>query len=325
MLIIYGNNIFLHVQIYVAMTLQQLEYIIAVDTYRHFVKAAEACGVTQPTLSSMIRKFEEELDVVIFDRNSHPVKPTIAGEEVLRQARMVVYHAKQLQETSLSEKKKASGNIHIGITPTIAPYIIPKLFHCVNDHPDITMQASELHRNVLIDKLKNAELDMVIMSCPHGVEGLLSVPLYKEKFFAYVSPSDPLYQQESICSRTMPSERLWALKQEISFQLQVSEFCDQESKRSLLYESGSIATLLHIVNENEGFTIIPELHIPMIREEHRRNLRPLVDPIPVRNVSLFIRSDYVREALVNFVVDAIKTIVPVHMIEERLLKYPVRL
>lgn len=307
------------------MTLQQLEYIIAVDNYRHFVKAADSCGITQPTLSSMIRKLEEELDVVIFDRNSHPVRPTIAGEEVLRQARMVVYHAKQLQETSLSEKKRASGNIHIGITPTIAPYIIPKLFHRVNDNPDITMQASELHRNVLIDKLKNAELDMAIMSCPHEVEGLLSVPLYREKFFAYVSPSDPLYDQESICSRTMPSERLWALKHEISFQLQVSEFCDQESQRSLLYESGSVATLLHIVNENEGFTIIPELHIPMIREEHRCNLRPLVDPVPVRNVSLFIRNDYVREALLNFVVNAIKTIVPEHMIDEHLLKYPVRL
>ena len=305
------------------MTLQQLEYIIAVDNYRHFVKAADSCGITQPTLSSMIRKLEEELDVVIFDRNSHPVRPTIAGEEVLRQARMVVYHAKQLQETSLSEKKRASGNIHIGITPTIAPYIIPKLFHRVNDNPDITMQASELHRNVLIDKLKNAELDMAIMSCPHEVEGLLSVPLYREKFFAYVSPSDPLYDQESICSRTMPSERLWALKHEISFQLQVSEFCDQESQRSLLYESGNIATLLHIVNENEGFTIVPELHIPMIREEHRCNLRPLVDPIPVRVVSLFIRSDYVREALLNFVVNAIKTIVPEHMIDEHLLKYPV--
>ena len=307
------------------MTLQQLEYIIAVDNYRHFVKAADSCGITQPTLSSMIRKLEEELDVVIFDRNSHPVRPTIAGEEVLRQARMVVYHAKQLQETSLSEKKRASGNIHIGITPTIAPYIIPKLFHRVNDNPDITMQASELRRNVLIDKLKNAELDMAIMSCPHEVEGLLSVPLYREKFFAYVSPSDPLYDQESICSRTMPSERLWALKHEISFQLQVSEFCDQESQRSLLYESGSVATLLHIVNENEGFTIIPELHIPMIREEHRCNLRPLVDPVPVRNVSLFIRNDYVREALLNFVVNAIKTIVPEHMIDEHLLKYPVRL
>lgn len=302
-----------------------MEYIIAVDNYRHFVKAADSCGITQPTLSSMIRKLEEELDVVIFDRNSHPVRPTIAGEEVLRQARMVVYHAKQLQETSLSEKKRASGNIHIGITPTIAPYIIPKLFHRVNDNPDITMQASELHRNVLIDKLKNAELDMAIMSCPHEVEGLLSVPLYREKFFAYVSPSDPLYDQESICSRTMPSERLWALKHEISFQLQVSEFCDQESQRSLLYESGSVATLLHIVNENEGFTIIPELHIPMIREEHRCNLRPLVDPVPVRNVSLFIRNDYVREALLNFVVNAIKTIVPEHMIDEHLLKYPVRL
>ena len=310
---------------YEAMTLQQLEYIIAVDNYRHFVKAAESCGITQSTLSSMIRKLEDELDVVIFDRNSHPVKPTISGEEVLRQARMVVYHAKQLQETSLSEKKKASGNIQIGITPTIAPYIIPKLFHHVNENPDVTMQASELHRDQIITKLKNAELDMAIMSYPHEVDGLLSIPLYKEEFFAYVSPNDPLYQQENINSRSMLSERLWALKHEVCFQLQVSEFCDQESKRSLLYESGNVATLLHIVNENDGYTIVPELHIPMIREEHRCHLRPLVDPVPFRIVSLFIRNDYVREGLLNFVVDAIKTIIPQHMLDERLLKFPVRL
>lgn len=307
------------------MTLQQLEYIIAVDNYRHFVKAAEACGVTQPTLSSMIRKLEDELELVIFDRNCHPVKPTAVGEDVLRQARMVVYHAKQLQESSLSEKKKASGNIQLGVTPTIAPYILPKLFHRVNENPEITMRVSELHRDEVIAKLKNAELDMAIMSYPHEVDGLLSIPLYRECFWAYVSPKDPLYQQESIQSREVPADRMWALKHEICFELQVSEFEDKESDRSLLYESGNIATLLHIVNENEGLTVIPELHLPMIREEHRCHLRPLVNPVPVRVVSLFFRNDYVREGMLNFVVEAIKTIIPQHMIDPRLLKFMIKI
>lgn len=307
------------------MTLQQLEYVLAVDEYRHFVRAAEKCGITQSTLSSMIRKLEEEMDLVIFDRNSHPVKPTLAGEEVIRQARIVIFHAKQLEEMTLSERKRVSGNIHIGVTPTIAPYIIPKLFHYIDTVPEVTMQASELHRDKIIEQLRNAQLDMAIMSLPHGDDELLEIPLYREEFVAYVSPNDPLYNQETICSTTMPRNRLWTLKQEICFQIQVSEFCDQESERSSLYESGNVATLLHIVNENGGFTVIPTLHIPMIREENRGNLRPLVDPVPARQVSLFVRKDYVREGLLNIVADGIKTIVPEDMLDPHLVKYAIRL
>lgn len=307
------------------MTLQQMEYVVAVAEYQQFVKAAESCGVTQSTLSSMIKKLEDELDTVIFDRNSHPVCPTLAGQAVVHQARVVLYHARQLQEMTLSERQRAAGNISIGISPTIAPYIIPKLFRYIDTIPEVSMQASELHRDKIVKQLKNAELDMAIMSLPHLPQGLLEIPLYRETFFAYVSPNDPLYQQREICSSTMPRERMWALKHEICFQLQVSEFCDQESERRSLYESGNVSTLLHIVRENDGFTAIPELHIPMLRPEDWCMIRPLVDPVPQRQVSLFVRHDYVREGLLNIVADGIKRIIPSHMIDEHLAQYPIRL
>ena len=307
------------------MTLQQLEYVLAVAEYQHFVRAAESCGVTQSTLSSMLKKLEEELDLVIFDRNSHPVRPTLEGEAVVQQARVVLYHAKQLKEMSLCEQKRTSGNIHLGVTPTIAPYIVPQLFSYISSLPEVTMQAHEIDRDKIVKRLLNAELDMAIMSLPHVHDNLLEIPLYRETFYAFVSPNDPLYQQQEICSSTMPRERMWALKNEICFQMQVSEFCDQESERQSMYESGNLATLLFIVCENDGFTVLPELHIPKLRPENRHMLRPLVDPVPQRQVSLFVRKDYVREGLLNVIADGIKQIIPQHMIDPHLAKYPIRL
>lgn len=307
------------------MTLQQLEYILAVDHYRHFIQAADACRITQSTLSTMIKKLEEELDITIFDRNKHPISPTLAGEALLKQARLVLYHANQLKEMSKSERMRVSGFINLGITPTIAPYIMPKLFHYINEIPDVEIHANEMHRSKIVKSLKNAELDMAIMSVPQGVDGMLEIPLYKEQLFAYVSPDDPLFEQETICSETMPQERLWALINEISFQKQVAEFCDQNPVRPSFYESGSLTTLIHIVNANNGFTVIPELHIPLLREQFRERIRPLVDPIPTRSVSLFVREDYVREGLLNLIANGIKQIVPEHMLDERLKKYSIHL
>lgn len=307
------------------MTLQQLEYIIAVADHRHFVRAAKACGVTQSTLSSMIRKLEEELDLTIFDRASHPVTPTLAGETIISQARKVLFQANRLREMTLSEQHRAEGMVRLGVTPTIAPYIVPQLFCYIDSLPKVDMKVGDHNREKIIRMLKNAELDMAIMSLPKKDDVLLEIPLYRERFFAYVSPRDPLFQQQEVCSRTMPLDRLWALSREICFQMQVSEFCDQDSQRVSRYETGSISTLLFIVNQNGGFTVVPELHIHLLRSEDVQNLRPLVDPVPVRQVSLFVRKDYVHEGLLNVIADGIKQIIPASMIDDHLAQFPVRL
>lgn len=307
------------------MTLQQLEYVLAIDEHRHFVHAAESCGITQSTLSSMLKKLEEELDMVIFDRNSHPICPTEAGQEVIRQARVVMFHAKQLKESTLSQRQKTQGDILIGITPTIAPCIIPKLFNFIKQKPGVNVRASELNRDRVVEKLRIAQLDMGIMSVTHPIDGLLEIPLYTERFVAYVSPNDPLINSESIPSTAMPLERVWVLQHEISFQDQVDTFSTQQAGRRSIYESGNIATLLHLVNANDGFTVLPELHVSMLRHDDQCNVRPLVNPVPTRKVSLFVRQDYVREGMLNIIADAIKTIIPEHMLDEHLVKYPIRL
>lgn len=310
------------------MTIQQLEYILAVNKYRHFIKAADACGITQSTLSLMIRKLEDELDTVIFDRNAHPIVPTLAGEEVLKQAQVVVYNARQLKEMTLSERARISGDLHIGISPTIAPYIVPKLFsHMRQHHPEIELHPLEMNKKGLVEKLKNAEIDMTIMSMPKKDDTLLEIPLYREKFFIYVSPTDPLYQQKEVCFRTLPRERAWELKADINFlhQMDNPEDVPHFEEIACNYESGSMLTLCIMVDELGGFTALPELHIPHLTNYRRKRIRPLVDPTPSRNVSLFVRRDYVREALLNVVVDAIKASIPTDLLDERLQKFRVRL
>ena len=310
----------------VFMTLQQLEYILALNKYRHFVKAAESCGITQSTLSLMIHKLEEELDIVIFDRNSHPIQPTLAGEEVLRQAQVVMYNARQLKEMTLSERKRISGDLHIGITPTIAPYIVPKLFSYLRQYyPDINLQPIELHRKGNVERLKNAEIDVAIMSMPEKDDALLEIPLYQERFVAYVSPTDPLYQEKEICYQTMPRDRAWALKNEICFQHQVQQPEGPVDDTTSGYESGSLVTLMQLVDELGGFTVIPELHIPLMTSSRRKKIRPLTNPVPTRQVSLFVRRDYVRETLLNVVADAIKMTIPANMMNDHLMKFKIRL
>lgn len=308
------------------MTLQQLEYIVAVDNHRHFVRAAEACGVTQSTLSSMILKLEAELDVQIFDRNSHPVRPTAAGEKLVRQAKVVLYNASQLQEMLLAERGAESGEVHLGIIPTVAPYILPKLFRDVHtNHPDVTLRVAEARTEVLVQKLQHAELDMALLATPLDTGELLEIPVYYEKFVAYVSPDEPLFGEREIESREMPAEHLWVLQEGHCLRNQVLNICERTSGYSAIYEAGSIDTLVKIVDENGGYTIIPELHVELLGESQQGRIRRLVNPEPVREISLVVRRDFVRERLLNILCESVRAIIPEHMIDPRLKKFAIKL
>lgn len=307
------------------MTLQQLEYVIAVADHGHFTKAAEACGITQSTLSSMLHKLEEELDMEIFDRSSHPVQPTVSGRLVVEQARTVVCESRKLLESTLSECKRKSGVLRIAIAPTIAPCLVPQLIHEFASHPEVDFRASETRRDRIVEQLRLGDLDMGIFSVPRPIPGLLEIPIYHERLLFYVSPHDPLYGHAEIDLQTLPFDRLWAIHNEYSFASEVFDNYAYQYARVPRYSSGNIATLLRIVNLNDGFTILPELHLDMLRPEDLSKVRPMVNPEVSRQVSLFVREDFVREGLANMVVDAIKRIVPEAMIDPHLRQYPVRL
>ncbi len=308
------------------MNIQQLEYIVALDKHRHFQRAAESCGVSQPTLSALVQKLEEELDLTIFDRKSHPITPTDSGQAVIDQARVVLFHIAQLKEMTRKEKEMDCGTVRIGVIPTVAPYILPRLFKQMQQmFPKIELKAYELRTAVIIEQLRKAELDMAILATPLEQPDFLEVPLYYEKFAAYVSPSEALYDKKEIIANEMPTEHLWVLKEGHCMRNQVFNFCQTQSAYSTTYEAGSIDTLIKIVDENGGYTVIPELHLPLLHESQKQHVRLLAAPTPVREISLIIRQDYVRERLVNALAEAVKAIIPDEMLDTRLKKFAIKL
>jgi len=307
------------------MTLQQLEYIIALDKTRHFVRAAEMCGVTQPTLSAMIQKLEDELDCRIFDRSSHPIVPTEVGAMILQQAQVVMFNVQQLKENILSQKGSVAGSLSLAIIPTVAPYLLPELITLFRrDYADISLKITEMRTETIIEKLHSAEIDMAILSTPLDDPKILEVPLYYEKFVAYISPNEALHLQDEVSTNDMPLDHLWVLEEGHCLRNQVFNFCKNKT-HSAIYEAGSIDTLVKIVDRNGGYTVIPELHIDLLTDDQKQHLRKIVRPEATREIALVIRHDYVREGLMNAVANSIKKIIPEHMLDARLKKFAIKL
>ena len=298
------------------MTLQQLEYIIAVEEHGYFVTAAEACNVTQSTLSLMIKKLEDELDVKIFNRDTHPVTVTEMGRMVIDEAKMVVYHTKQLQERTRTAKEQASGDLSIAMTTTVAPVLMPGLFHYMRvKNPAIRLRVEEMITATIIDKLKKAEVDMGIVTYPIDDPDLLEVPLYHERFFAYVSPDDAWAELESIERKHLLDHRVWTMKDGVRLFDRTKVRSGEEITYDKLYEGGRVGILIQIANENGGLTVVPESHLHLLSESVQRCIKPIVNPEPERVIGLAFRKDYVHERMMNIVVKAIKTMVPSEMID----------
>lgn len=293
------------------MTLQQLRYIIAIDDYRHFGKAAEACGLTQSTLSLMVKKLEEELDVRIFDREAHPVCPTAIGRRIIDRAKAVLFQVNQIAEMTRSEKEILSGHLRIALISTVSPVLVPGLFKFFGRcYPAVSLQTEELITDTIKSKLRKAEVDMGIVAGPVEDPDLLEIPLYHERFYAYLSPDHPLYSQTEIRVDDLLSEPIWIIRDGLRKQ-DMSEIVKSGNvSYERFFEGGRVGMLIQIVNENGGMTIIPETHKDMILFSQQSSLRPIVDPVPSRAISLLVRNDYIHEALLNAVIDGVKGIIP---------------
>lgn len=307
------------------MTLQQLRYIVAIDQYRHFGKAAEAFGLTQSTLSLMVKKLEEELDVLLFDRDAHPVAPTEAGRKVIDQAKVVLYNVGQITQITQSEKEALAGPLKIALISTVAPVLIPGIFkHIGQDCPAISLQTEEMLTDTIKDKLRKAEVDMGIMAGPIDESDFLEIPLYHESFLAYVSPKNIAYAQEQIKTETLFGQGVWIIRNGLR-QLDPSDLQKGRFSYEHFFEGGRVGTLIQVVNDNGGITIIPETHRSLILYSQQDCIRPIVDPVPKRTVSLVIRKDYIHEAKLNAVVNAVKRIVPGTLLDGQIRKEHIRL
>lgn len=308
------------------MTLQQLNYLISLDNNKHFLNAAEECGVTQPTLSAMIQKLEDELDVKLFDRTHQPLQTTEIGKEIVAQAKRVLNCAEQIFEIINNKKESLEGKLNIAIIPTIAPYLLPKfIIEFRKKYPNVDLSIEEMKTSDIIINLNNSKIDIGILATPLNHDNLLEIPLFYEKFFAYISPKDDLFSESILSADKMPLENLWVLKEGHCLRNQVFNFCSEKSKGKPIYEAGSIDTLIKIIDENGGYTVIPELHLQFLTEVQLKNIREIGNPQGVREVSIIIKNDFIRERLLNVVVDNVKSIIPNHMIDDRLKKFAVRL
>ena len=298
------------------MTLQQLRYITAIEQYGHFGKAAEACGLTQSTLSLMVKKLEEELDVRIFDRDAHPVLPTEIGRKIIDQAKVVLYNVTQIAQMTSSEKEAISGPLKIALISTVSPVLVPGLFKYIGEkYPSISLQTEEMLTETIKDRLRKAEVDMGILSGPVRDTDLLEIPLFHERFFAYVSPTHPAYAQESIRVESLFGQPFWIIKDGIR-QIDPSELTTGERiTYDRFFEGGRVGTLIRIVNDSGGITVIPETHVGLIMYSQQASLRPIIEPELSRTVSLVVRNDFIHEAKLNAVVDAVKSIIPGHLLE----------
>jgi LysR family hydrogen peroxide-inducible transcriptional activator len=297
------------------MTLQQLRYIVAIDDFRHFGKAAEACGLTQSTLSLMVKKMEEELDVLLFDRNAHPIAPTAIGRKVIDRAKVVLYNADQIVEMTKSEREALSGPLRIALISTVSPVLIPGLFkYFGTHHPAISLETEEMLTDTIKEKLRKAEVDMGIMAEPLNDPNYLEIPLYHERFLAYVSPKNLAFAQESIKRDSLSEHPIWIIRDGLRL-LTPSDLKEGEFTYEHYFEGGRVGILIQVVNDNGGITIIPETHTNFILYSQQQCIRPIVDPVPSRTISLVIRSDYIHEAKLNAVADAVRHIIPGELLE----------
>ena len=279
------------------MTLQQFEYLLAICEHGNMLRASKKLGVTQPTLSIMLRKLETELDIDIFDRSTQPLRLTEAGKQVVKQAKDILKAAETLRQTVAEQRNLMTGRLKIGVIPTVAPYFVPRFLQHFLDNPrhtDLETSLSEMKTEDIIPALLENEIDMAVMATPLDQERLLEIPIYYEKFHAYVSEKTPY-----LC------------------------FGEQNTERT--YQGGSFTTLIKTIDAIGGCSIVPESLSDDLNERQRNNIRPLCEPEATREISLVVKNDFAREKLLNEIVETIKQFVPSHMIDERLKRFRVRL
>lgn len=307
------------------MTLQQIEYILELNRTRHFSNAARQCNVTQPTLSAMIQKLEEELDITIFDRTKHPIEPTAIGEKILEQAQIAYNEVYRIKEIINENTNSITGELRLGIIPTIAPYIVPKFIsNFQKNFPEIKLTIQEMTTKNIVSHLQDGNIDMAILATPLEINNILEIPLYYERFMVYTS-ENIIMSHQNLKPNEIPQSDLWLLQEGHCLRNQVFNFCSSIGVSYKIYEAGSIDTLIKIVDTNGGLTLIPELHIASLNEEQKKRIITIDNPPATREVSIIIRADFIKEKMVNTVSDTIKTIIPSHMIDERLKKYAIRL
>lgn len=297
------------------MTFVQLEYIVAVDTYRHFALAAEHCFVTQPTLSMQIQKMELELGVKIFDRSKQPVVPTEIGQQLVDQAKRILSEKSMIDELVQIKKGILTGELKIGIIPTLAPYLLPLFIQQFTaKHPEVRLIVSELTTEKIISRLKESRIDVGILVTPLNETGIKEHVLFYEELVAYVSKNNPVYNKAFLLPQDIDANKLWLLEEGHCFRSQILNLCELRKvgskNKNLEYESGSFETLRRMVELNDGITVLPQLATYDLNSNQQQLVRRFRNPAPMREVSMVVHRDFVKKRLIDVLKTEIMNSVP---------------
>jgi len=300
------------------MNIQQLEYVVALDTHRHFVTAADSCFVTQATLSMMVKKLEEELGSKIFDRSKQPIVPTNVGVKIIEQAKVILAEHRKLNEIVTQEKKEVAGELRLGVIPTLAPYIVPLfLNNFLKKYPGVSLKIKELLTVDIIHQLEQNQIDAGLVAIPLEVEGMKEYPLFKEDFIVYSGAKNQLLNKKYIPTKDIDTEQLLLLEEGHCLRTQIINLCalkaiEKEHKHFEL-TAGSIETLKNIVEANRGITILPKLALNGMTKAQLKNTRAFQHPIPRREIGFVTYRYYVKERILKALQDEILAVIPQEM------------
>jgi LysR family hydrogen peroxide-inducible transcriptional activator len=286
------------------MTITQLEYILAVDKFRHFGKAAKACAITQPTLSMQLQKAEDEMGVVIFDRSKNPIMITSDGEQIIEQARRVIREYKKIFSIIDANKEDVRGEFRLGVIPTLAPYVIP-LFagEFVKKYPHVNLTIEEFKTEDIIELLNKDEVDAGLLVTPLQGESFIERVLFHEPFYVFASHDHPILKKSKIKDKDLDVSDVWLLNEGHCFRQQVLNLCkiskDGSIHDNLKFESGNLETLKNMVLSSSGYTLLPELAVQNLSQADKKHVREFQNPVPTREVSLVHNRIFLKEKIIT--------------------------
>lgn len=310
------------------MNIQQLTYIIAIDRFRHFARAAEHCRVTQPTLSTMLNRLEEELGVKLFDRSRSPVMPTETGKRIIAQARRILEEVDHLHGLAGEMSDQVEGELRLGVIPTVAPFLLPLFLQELLDaYPKLKITINELTTGEIVVQLKSNMIDAGILATPLGQETIREIPLYTEPFVVYRSKKLPPVKnkkRQQVRPEDLDLDRLWLLEEGHCLRSQIAALCElkkqNRSYSNLVYEAGSIDSLKRLVDSNEGITILPALSIREFSEKELESVQYFRDPVPARQISIVTYRHHLKERIVDVLKEEIQNRVAPMLDENRPFK-----
>lgn len=295
------------------MNIQQLEYLIAVDKYKHFGKAAQACFITQPTLSAMIQKFEDELDVKIFDRTTHPIRTTDAGAELIKEAQKVIDSVMELRNKANFLNNILAGKLNLGIIPTVSTYVLPnEIFSFLNKNPQIELNIKEMTTESVIKSLKSGELDAGIISTPYSAaDEFYQDFLFNEELMLYSGTESGQKKDCFVVPEDIDVNKVWLLEEGNCLRTQFENICHLKENslkpKNLEFLASNVNTLIQMVDKVGGITILSEIGVQQLSDEQKQKVSRFIKPFPYREISLIYYKPTYKQKIIDELISEIRT------------------